>query len=254
MNENDFGNRFNSLDHVEETDKNTNNQAENSDPFADKTPLNEADLHETAMGGTVAAVGPMDGPADDVIPLFETSDQEIPMGGTLNAVGPMDDTVENVIPGFDNPDQETLMDDPAAAIGPSDDLDDEEIPILQIPDHAIPMGGNVVAVSQTDETITYETPIFEAPSGSLSALLNHEQLEYFRAHWNEIQGKFVDEPFSSVQQADALISEVLEQINQMLFREHRTLESQWNQGNDVSTENLRKTLQNYRSFFNRLVV
>jgi hypothetical protein len=32
------------------------------------------------------------------------------------------------------------------------------------------------------------------------------------------------------------------------------LEGQWNQGNDVSTEDLRKALQRYRSFFNRLVV
>jgi hypothetical protein len=32
------------------------------------------------------------------------------------------------------------------------------------------------------------------------------------------------------------------------------LESQWNQGSDVSTEDLRKALQHYRSFFNRLVV
>jgi hypothetical protein len=40
----------------------------------------------------------------------------------------------------------------------------------------------------------------------------------------------------------------------MFADEHSSLESQWNQGEDVSTEDLRKALQHYRSFFNRLVV
>ncbi len=64
----------------------------------------------------------------------------------------------------------------------------------------------------------------------------------------------MDEPRSAVQQADALVSEVIEQITQMFAKEHSSLESQWTQGNDVSTEDLRKALQYYRAFFNRLVV
>jgi hypothetical protein len=40
----------------------------------------------------------------------------------------------------------------------------------------------------------------------------------------------------------------------MFATEHDTLEGQWKQGNDVSTEDLRKALQHYRSFFKRLVV
>jgi len=64
----------------------------------------------------------------------------------------------------------------------------------------------------------------------------------------------VDEPRSAVQQADGLVSEVVEQITQMFASEHSSLEDQWKQGNDVSTEDLRKALQRYRAFFNRLVV
>jgi hypothetical protein len=64
----------------------------------------------------------------------------------------------------------------------------------------------------------------------------------------------VDEPRSAVQQVDALVSEVIGQITQMFANEHSSLEAQWNQGNDVSTEDLRVALQRYRSFFNRLVV
>jgi hypothetical protein len=103
------------------------------------------------------------------------------------------------------------------------------------------------------ETDLQETPI-SLNDGSLMALLEREESEHFRTRWNEIQGRFVDDPRSSVQQADALVSEVVEKITQMFASEHSSLESQWNQGNDVSTEDLRKALQRYRSFFNRLVV
>jgi hypothetical protein len=85
-------------------------------------------------------------------------------------------------------------------------------------------------------------------------LLNHEESELFRAHWNEIQAKFVDEPRSSVQQADALVSDVIKKIAQMFADEHAALEDQWNQGKDATTEDLRLALQHYRSFFNRLVL
>jgi hypothetical protein len=116
-----------------------------------------------------------------------------------------------------------------------------------------PMDETVVPEMPMDVTIPPEAPEIKN-GGSLSALLNGEESEHFRAHWNEIQGQFVDEPRSAVQQADALVSEVIGQITQMFANEHSSLESQWNQGSDVSTEDLRKALQHYRSFFNRLVV
>lgn len=96
--------------------------------------------------------------------------------------------------------------------------------------------------------------VIDTKAGSVAALLNHEESEHFRTLWNEIQGRFVDEPRSAVQQADALVSDVIEKITQMFANEHNSLEEQWKDGNDVSTEDLRKALQHYRSFFNRLVV
>ena len=107
------------------------------------------------------------------------------------------------------------------------------VPKVEAVSHSVPIGTNAEVVS---------------------ALLNHEESEHFRTLWNEIQGKFVDEPRSAVQQADALVSEVIEKITQMFSSEHSSLEGQWKEGNDVSTEDLRKALQHYRSFFNRLVV
>lgn len=64
----------------------------------------------------------------------------------------------------------------------------------------------------------------------------------------------MDEPRSAVEQADELVTEVIELITEMFNNEHRSLEAQWNKGNDVSTEDLRIALQRYRYFFNSLVV
>ncbi len=116
--------------------------------------------------------------------------------------------------------------------------------------------------SPVDAVIIHETPIdgvvtqearVSTEAEPLTTLLDQEVSGHLRRRWNEIQGKFVDDPRSAVQQADALVSDTVENIARMFASERSSLESQWNQGMDVSTEDLRKTLQHYRSFFNRLV-
>jgi len=114
--------------------------------------------------------------------------------------------------------------------------------------------GTIVDVDPTDEILMVQTIDHETPVSMDVGLLKLDESEQFRARWNEVQGKFVDEPRSAVQQADTLVSEVIEKITQMFANEHNLLEGQWNQGNEVSTEELRKALQHYRSFFNRLVL
>lgn len=86
------------------------------------------------------------------------------------------------------------------------------------------------------------------------ARLTPVESEHFRMRWNDIQGKFVDEPGTAVVQADALVSEVVEKITRVYIDEHNALKSQWRDDNNVSTEDLRQTLRRYRAFFNRLVV
>ena len=118
--------------------------------------------------------------------------------------------------------------------------------------HETPMGESIVHETQMSETIAQEAPVTNVtPSASL---LNREESELFHTRWNEIQGKFVDEPRSAVEQADELVSEVIGLITEMFNNEHRSLEATWNKGNDVSTEDLRIALQRYHSFFNSLVV
>jgi len=114
--------------------------------------------------------------------------------------------------------------------------------------------GTIVEVDPTDEVLMVQTVAHETPTSMDVGLLNLDDSEQFRTRWNEVQGQFVDEPRSAVQQADALVSEVIEKITRMFASEHSLLEGQWKQGNEVSTEELRKALQHYRSFFNRLVL
>jgi hypothetical protein len=116
--------------------------------------------------------------------------------------------------------------------------------------------------SPVDGVIIDETPAGvvvteEARSSTeaepLTTLLDQGVSEHLRRRWNEIQGKFVDDPRAAVQQADELVSDAVENIARMFASERSSLEGQWSQGMDVSTEDLRKTLQHYRAFFNRLV-
>jgi len=83
-------------------------------------------------------------------------------------------------------------------------------------------------------------------------LFGSEETQNFRARWNEVQAKFVDEPGCSVREADALVADVMAQITEMFANQRQTLESQWSKG-DTSTEELRQVLQHYRAFFNRLL-
>jgi hypothetical protein len=116
-----------------------------------------------------------------------------------------------------------------------------------------PLDEVIVDAIPMDETTTHRAPI-DTSVETLATLLDRNVSEHLRTRWNEIQGGFVDEPRSAVQQADTLVSEVVEKITQMFANEHDSLESQWKQGNDVSTEDLRIALQRYRAFFNRLVM
>jgi hypothetical protein len=84
-------------------------------------------------------------------------------------------------------------------------------------------------------------------------LLPSDQAERFTSRWQEIQAGFVDEPRDSVEQADALVADLMQRLAAGFSEERKHLESQWDEGDDVSTEDLRVALTRYRSFFERLL-
>jgi hypothetical protein len=84
-------------------------------------------------------------------------------------------------------------------------------------------------------------------------LFPNEELVGYRTQWESIQTGFVDQPRAAVEQADALVSQVVARLTELFTRERSTLEGQWTKGDNVSTEDLRIALTRYRSFFDRLL-
>lgn len=84
-------------------------------------------------------------------------------------------------------------------------------------------------------------------------LFSEAEMRDFRSQWNEIQTGFVDEPRRAVQGADKLVATVMQQLADGFANERSRLDKQWDQGDNVSTEELRIALQRYRSFFDRLL-
>lgn len=224
MNEQIFGKRVNTPEGVEQTNPDANNPVVvYSDPSASNTPILANLIYGTPSDGSIP---PTDPPAT---PPEETIVNQAPWGQTTPYV---------------DPDSQPL--DPQDRPNP----------------YKVPQDQPTPYSASEDRPVIYRTPQVEpkpseAHAGAnvelSTALLNPEESALLRARWNEILGNFVDEPRFAVQQADTLLADVIEKITQVFANEHSTLEGQWKQGNDVSTEDLRKALQSYRSFFNRLV-
>jgi hypothetical protein len=85
------------------------------------------------------------------------------------------------------------------------------------------------------------------------SLFHDEEGRGFRTRWDAIQTGFVDQPRAAVEQADALVAEMLKRLTDGFGDERAKLESQWSRGQEVSTEDLRIALKRYRSFFERLL-
>jgi hypothetical protein len=109
-----------------------------------------------------------------------------------------------------------------------------------------PAAEGASAASPTDRS--------DAGNEATPSLLPSDQSDRFEQRWQEIQTSFVDEPRRSVEQADTLVAELMQELAAGFSETRSGLEAQWdNDGGDVSTEDLRVALTRYRSFFNRLL-
>jgi hypothetical protein len=100
-----------------------------------------------------------------------------------------------------------------------------------------------------------DVPLSPGPGGTSTAgpLLAARDAEGFRARWTDVQTAFVDSPRQSVEQADALVAEVMQHLAKTFADERSELERQWDRGDDIATDDLRTAFQRYRSFFERLL-
>jgi hypothetical protein len=91
-------------------------------------------------------------------------------------------------------------------------------------------------------------------SSTDDALFSDDDLADLRARWAGVQAAFVDDPKDCVQKADALVSDLVEQLTTEFAQARSRLEDQWSRGEQASTEDLRLALMHYREFFERLLV
>lgn len=114
--------------------------------------------------------------------------------------------------------------------------------------------GDLVGVDDADAPIARDEPEYddERPE-RLEPLFDPAREQELRDRWHALQAEFVDEPRDTVSAADSLVAELLRDLAQSFDGARSKLEEQWSSGGDVSTEDLRLSLQRYRSFFERLL-
>ena len=84
-------------------------------------------------------------------------------------------------------------------------------------------------------------------------LVPKERSADYSNRWQSVQAEFVDEPQQAVKDADVLVAEVIQMLAKDFAEQRQRLEDQWSRGTEVSTEDLRQALMQYRSFFQRLL-
>ena len=107
--------------------------------------------------------------------------------------------------------------------------------------------------TEHEEQAQQETRRDEEQDGQDEALFADDEAQSLRSRWEEVQRGFVDEPRESVQKADDLVSDLVDQLTKGFAEARSGLEEQWNKGEEASTEDLRVALTRYRAFFQRLL-
>ena len=84
-------------------------------------------------------------------------------------------------------------------------------------------------------------------------LFDEQDATSFRERWEQVQSRFVDDPRAAVADADSLVSDVTQSLTTRFAAQRSNLEQQWSEGEDAETEDLRQTMQRYRTLFERLL-
>jgi hypothetical protein len=87
------------------------------------------------------------------------------------------------------------------------------------------------------------------PNGSLGATTPGQLME----RWEQVQLSFVDDPRAAVAEADHLVQAAMDRVTRTLAIHRDELEHAWSRGEQVSTEQLRTIIQEYRQFLQQLV-
>jgi hypothetical protein len=113
--------------------------------------------------------------------------------------------------------------------------------------------GTADLVREADEVESARATDATDDGSAREPLFETADRDRFGDRWTTIQAAFVDDPRDAVKEADALVAELMQRLAETFSSERSRLESQWDNDEDVSTEDLRIALQRYRSFFDRLL-
>jgi hypothetical protein len=95
-------------------------------------------------------------------------------------------------------------------------------------------------------------PTQETDSSGHATLVPQDRSAEYLRRWESLKAGFVDEPRGAVRDANVLVGEVLDELEQLFKRQRTELERDLN-NESASTEDLRLALGRYRSFFDRLL-
>jgi hypothetical protein len=130
------------------------------------------------------------------------------------------------------------------------------------------MGGNDDMTAAQDDAarVTSEGQLATSNGSKLGASqLGHAEKQIFsgsslvgdpealRRQWESVQVGFVDDPRRTVQDAERLVSMVVEELVDNFRLQRQALEASWSEGSDRSINDLRQAFQRYRDFFERLL-
>ncbi|MFC4119757.1 hypothetical protein [Nonomuraea zeae] len=206
------------------------------DEFDDRMPGRTgplADDHAPVPGGAL--------PDDDEFARSERPTEELPPGE--RTPGDYDDE-----PGRQTP---RAGDEHATPLPGAVTVSDDDSPYR---DPYATTGGDMLTDAQPDPAHTPaaadEVPAHAAPQDVF--LFDQDPVEV-QARWRELQASFVDDPGESVQQADGLVSEVVESLTSTLTSRTSALRDRWKDAETSDTEELRLALRDYRSVLERLL-
>jgi hypothetical protein len=103
------------------------------------------------------------------------------------------------------------------------------------------------------DAVEAEPPAVDHESSTAEMLFADDDVADLRARWAGVQAAFVDNPKECVQQADHLVSDLVDHLTTGFAEARSRLEEQWSRGQEASTEDLRMALMHYREFFDRLL-
>lgn len=136
---------------------------------------------------------------------------------------------------------------PITAYPPRASVENWTSSVIALEEECDESGRGVAAAKDSYTDADYANADFVGP------LFADAELKSFRDRWDQVQASFVDAPREAVRNADSLVANVVQRIEDQFAQERSKLEKQWESGTNASTEEMRQAIKRYRALFGRLL-